>query len=60
MKPKLEVNIAGIRIKNPVMTASETAGFGQGLSQFVKLEKLGAFVTGLFHFFNYLANNFLL
>ena len=42
---KLAVNIAGIKMKNPVMTASGTAGFGKELAEFFDLGKLGAFVT---------------
>jgi dihydroorotate dehydrogenase (NAD+) catalytic subunit len=41
----LSVDIAGIRLKNPVMTASGTSGFGQELAEFFDLGKLGAFVT---------------
>ncbi|MDO8589446.1 MAG: dihydroorotate dehydrogenase [Armatimonadota bacterium] len=43
--PNLSVEIAGIKMKNPVMTASGTAGFGAELAEFFDLGKLGAFVT---------------
>ncbi len=39
------VNIAGIELKNPVMTASGTFGSGMEYSDFVDLNKLGAVVT---------------
>ena len=40
-----EVNIAGVKLKNPVMTASGTFGSGIEYSEFVDLNKLGAVVT---------------
>lgn len=40
-----QVNIAGITLKNPVMTASGTFGSGMEYSEFVDLNKLGAVVT---------------
>lgn len=39
------VNIAGITLKNPVMTASGTFGSGMEYHEFVDLNKLGAIVT---------------
>ncbi len=39
------VNIAGVELKNPVMTASGTFGSGQEYSEFVDLSRLGAVVT---------------
>lgn len=39
------VNIAGVELKNPVMTASGTFGSGEEYSEFVDLNKLGAVVT---------------
>ncbi len=39
------VTIAGVTLKNPVMTASGTFGSGMEYSQFVDLNKLGAVVT---------------
>ncbi len=40
-----EVNIAGITLKNPVMTASDTFGSGMEYADFVDLNRLGAVVT---------------
>lgn len=37
----LSVNIAGVRFKNPVVTASGTFGFGREFSQIYDLSKLG-------------------
>ena len=42
---KLSVNLAGVELKNPVMTASGTFGSGAEYSEFVDLNKLGAVVT---------------
>lgn len=39
------VNIAGVTLKNPVMTASGTFGSGMEYSEFVDLSRLGAVVT---------------
>lgn len=41
----MKVNIAGVELKNPVMTASGTFGSGAEYSEFVDLNKLGAVVT---------------
>ncbi len=41
----MSVNIAGVTLKNPVMTASGTFGSGQEYSEFVDLNRLGAVVT---------------
>lgn len=43
-KPRLEVEVGGIRMKNPVMTASGTFGYGEEFSPFIDLDKLGAIV----------------
>lgn len=40
-----KVNLAGIELNNPVMTASGTFGSGLEYSEFVDLNKLGAVVT---------------
>lgn len=40
-----KVNIAGVELKNPVMTASGTFGSGMEFSEFTDLNKLGAVVT---------------
>ena len=41
----LSVNIAGVELNNPVMTASGTFGSGMEYSEFVDLNRLGAVVT---------------
>lgn len=41
----LSVNIAGVTLKNPVMTASGTFGSGSEYSEFIDLNQLGAVVT---------------
>ncbi len=40
-----KVNLAGVELKNPVMTASGTFGSGVEYSEFVDLSELGAVVT---------------
>jgi len=44
-QPDLAVEIAGIRLKTPVMTASGTFGFGKEYAPYVDLNKLGAIVV---------------
>lgn len=44
-KPDMSVEIAGVVLKNPVMTASGTFGSGMEYAEFVDLNKLGAVVT---------------
>ena len=41
----LHVDLAGIEMKNPVMVASGTFGYGKEYSQFMDLKQLGAIVT---------------
>lgn len=43
--PDLSVDIAGVKLANPLMTASGTCGYGMEYSDFVDLKQLGAFVT---------------
>ncbi|MGC1402692.1 MAG: dihydroorotate dehydrogenase [Thermodesulfobacteriota bacterium] len=43
--PDLSVNIAGLRLKNPVMTASGTFGYGKEYADFFDLNRLGALIT---------------
>ena len=43
--PSLEVNVAGIRMKNPVMTASGTFGYGSEYVDFIDLNQIGAVVV---------------
>ena len=45
MKPDMTVNMAGMLLRNPVMTASGTFGYGQEFARYVDLERIGAFVT---------------
>ena len=41
----LSVNIHQLQLKNPVMTASGTFGFGIEFSDFIDLNQLGGFVV---------------
>jgi dihydroorotate dehydrogenase (NAD+) catalytic subunit len=41
----LTINIGKLKLKNPVMTASGTFGYGEEYSEFVDLNKLGAIVV---------------
>lgn len=41
----LAVEIAGLRMKNPMLTASGTFGFGEEFADFIDLEKLGGFIV---------------
>ena len=43
--PSMKVTIAGVTLKNPVMTASGTFGSGREYSEFTDLDRLGAVVT---------------
>ncbi|KAB0668697.1 dihydroorotate dehydrogenase [Oryzomonas sagensis] len=45
MKPDLSVSIAGLELRNPVMTASGTFGYGEEFAEYVDLATIGAFVT---------------
>ena len=45
MSPDMRVTIAGVELKNPVMTASGTFGSGEEYSAFTDLSGLGAVVT---------------
>ena len=45
MMTDMRVKIAGVELKNPVMTASGTFGSGEEYSEFVDLNRLGAVVT---------------
>lgn len=44
-KPDMSVEIAGIALKNPVMTASGTFGYGIEYAPYIDLNRLGAVVT---------------
>ncbi|PKN88766.1 MAG: dihydroorotate dehydrogenase, partial [Deltaproteobacteria bacterium HGW-Deltaproteobacteria-1] len=37
----MNVEIAGLKLKNPVMTASGTFGYGEEYSDYVDLNRLG-------------------
>jgi len=41
----MEVELAGVRLANPLMTASGTSGYADEYADFVDLRRLGAFVT---------------
>ena len=41
----LSVDLAGILLSNPVMTASGTSGYGPEYADFLDIKRLGAFVT---------------
>lgn len=41
---KLGVNIGGLSLKNPVLTASGTFGYGEEFADFVDLNRLGGFI----------------
>ncbi len=43
--PNLSVNIASLHLKNPVLTASGTFGYGTEFAPFLNLEALGGFVV---------------
>ncbi|MBI4688472.1 MAG: dihydroorotate dehydrogenase [Nitrospirae bacterium] len=45
LKSNLSVNIGKLKLKNPVMTASGTFGYGEEYAGFVDLNKLGAVVV---------------
>ena len=44
-KISLETNIAGIKMKNPVMVSAGTFGYGREYSEYIDLNNLGAIVT---------------
>lgn len=41
----LSININGLELKNPVLTASGTFGYGTEFQDFIDLEKLGGFIV---------------
>lgn len=45
MKINLETSIAGIRLKNPVLVASGTFGYGDDITDLVDVSKLGGIIT---------------
>ncbi len=44
-KPNMSVDIAGIKLRNPVMTASGTFGYGREFADYLDLERIGAMIT---------------
>jgi len=44
-KPDLKTNLGRLKLKNPVMTASGTFGYGREFSEFIDLNRLGAIVV---------------
>ena len=44
-QPDLSVDLGGVRLANPLMTASGTCGYSTEYADFVDLRELGAFVT---------------
>jgi dihydroorotate dehydrogenase (NAD+) catalytic subunit len=45
MIPDLTVEIAGVKLKNPILTASGTCGYGEELAEIFDLSRLGGIVT---------------
>lgn len=45
MKTSVSVNFAGIKLKNPVLTASGTFGYGYEIADLIDLKKLGGIIT---------------
>lgn len=41
----LSVNVAGLRLKNPVLTASGTFGYGEEFADLIDLNRLGGFIV---------------
>ncbi len=44
-RPDMSVEIAGIKLRNPVMPASGTFGYGEEYTPFIDMERIGAIVT---------------
>lgn len=44
-QPDLTVNVAGIKLKNPVMTASGTFGYGEEYEPYLDLNRLGGIIV---------------
>lgn len=44
-KPDLTIDFAGIKLKNPVLTASGTFGYGEEYAEFVDLNRLGGVIV---------------
>ena len=44
-RPDMTVELAGIKMRNPVMTASGTFGYGAEFADYMNLESIGAMIT---------------
>jgi len=44
-RPDLSVEVAGIKMRNPIMPASGTFGYGEEYTPFLDIERIGAVVT---------------
>lgn len=44
-KVDLSVNIASLKLRNPIMLASGTVGYGNEIAEFIDLNRIGAIVT---------------
>ncbi|MEE1541987.1 MAG: dihydroorotate dehydrogenase, partial [Paludibacteraceae bacterium] len=42
---ELITNIGGLRMKNPVMTASGTYGYGEEFADFIDISKIGGIIV---------------
>jgi dihydroorotate dehydrogenase (NAD+) catalytic subunit len=45
VRPEMRVDIGGLIIKNPVMTASGTFGYGEEYAPYIEIRRLGAIIT---------------
>ena len=45
MSQDLSINIGSLQLKNPIMLASGTVGYGNEISQYTDLSRIGAIVT---------------
>ena len=45
LRPDMTVELAGIKMRNPVMTASGTFGYGAEFADYLDLESIGAMIT---------------
>ena len=44
-RPRMDVEVAGLKFRNPVMPASGTFGYGEEYAPYLDLNQLGAVVT---------------
>jgi dihydroorotate dehydrogenase (NAD+) catalytic subunit len=52
----LNINIGGLKLKNPIMTASGTFGYGEEFAPFINLNDLGAIIVKGLSFYPRLGN----